>query len=58
MNELTQIFELFSRVPSNYKFIAEQYRKYIQDNGESFGNDPKMKSSIGFAFIISIGIII
>jgi len=48
MNELTQIFELFSRVPSNYKFIAEQYRKYIQDNGESFGNDPKMKSPIGF----------
>ena len=56
MNEMTQIFELFSRVPSNYKYIAEskieeQFKKYIEDTGESFRNDPKIKSPIGF-FII------
>ena len=51
MNEMTQIFELFSRVPSNYKYIAEQFKKYIEETGESFGNDPKIKSPIGFLFL-------
>ena len=50
MNELTQIFELFSRVPSNYKYISEQFRKYIQDTGENFGMDIKLKSPIGLIY--------
>lgn len=51
-NELTQIFELFSRLPTNYKFIAEQFRKFIQDTGEAFSNDPNLKGPLGFYYFL------
>lgn len=50
-NELTQIYELFTRLPANYKYIAEQFRKFIQNTGEAFANDPNLKGPLGF-FII------
>lgn len=46
-NELTQIYDLFARVPSNFKHISEQFKKYIQHTGESFSHDAKLKSPIG-----------
>lgn len=46
IDELKQIYELFSKVPENFEHIACQFKKYIQETGEAY--EQNLPKALGF----------